>query len=344
MDGDRAVVGGGPCELPAEYFGLFLKRRTPHADEAGIFGVGGVQNPPVQTDLADRGMRRGVEAGGEFFSPVWRTVSDVPRMDAVAREDPVNCLVESGHGIPIVVGVSAIDDGSTEPNGVKDGDDGVEVVGQLVELQVIMGVVEHGPVRGGAGLFPGAGVFDDPTSDGGEAVLTSARQIAKQFKVFEDSGLGSDGVGGSYAIVAAGEEDNETSNHGGVAIGAKLTETIYERGDEQYPGRATRHDILGGAIGFGEDGQAAGGVDDRPEAFLAIFDKPEIVDDGLVVFANGHGDEVGLDCRWGEGRSKPQPKCEDDSASAPPDLPWNEGRHMLRERCLETHVSSSYAD
>jgi hypothetical protein len=71
-------VRGGELELPDEDFLLLGERGAAQAGEAGIVGLGTVEDPAVEADLADAGARFGGETGFEPTLPVGGTRPNRP--------------------------------------------------------------------------------------------------------------------------------------------------------------------------------------------------------------------------------------------------------------------------
>ena len=87
VDGDRAIQSDGEGELGLKDFELFVERGAAKAGEAGVFGAGAVEHPAVEADVADRGPGIGDEVASKSFEPRGRTISDVPRVKPVGRQE-----------------------------------------------------------------------------------------------------------------------------------------------------------------------------------------------------------------------------------------------------------------
>jgi len=87
VDGDRAIQSDGEGELGLKDFELFVERGAAKAGEAGVFGAGAVEHPAVEADFADRGPGIGDEVASKSFEPRGRTISDVPRVKPVGRQE-----------------------------------------------------------------------------------------------------------------------------------------------------------------------------------------------------------------------------------------------------------------
>ncbi len=142
VDGDGAVFGAGEGELFEENFALLGERCAALAGESRVIGAGAVENPPVDADLADGGVRVGVEVGFEGFKPVGGAVAGVPGVEAVARADKGETLGEGGDAGPVGF-AGAVDDHEAEAGGVPQRGDAFEVRGERVVLEVVVGVVKH---------------------------------------------------------------------------------------------------------------------------------------------------------------------------------------------------------
>lgn len=98
--------------------------------------------------------------------PVDRANSDVPRVNTIAGNDPGVALGKSRNGVPVIEGMGAVYDRTTEIYGGEIGDDLIKVRGEFFELEVIMGVEEHGPRWWGGYLGPAGGEGGDPLTHG----------------------------------------------------------------------------------------------------------------------------------------------------------------------------------
>ena len=152
VDGDGAVFRAGKGELFEENFALFGERGAALAGEAGVVGAGAVEDPAVDTDFADGGVRVGIEVGFESGEPVRGTVAGLPRVEAVAGADKGVALGESRDAGPVGF-AGAVDNHKTEADGVPGRGDAVEMRGEPIVLEVVVGVVEHQGGRRGFGFF-----------------------------------------------------------------------------------------------------------------------------------------------------------------------------------------------
>ena len=87
VNGGGAIQGDGEVELGFEDRELFVERCTPEAGEARVIGAGTVKHPAVEADFADRGPGIGAEVASKSFEPRGRTISDVPRVKPVGRQE-----------------------------------------------------------------------------------------------------------------------------------------------------------------------------------------------------------------------------------------------------------------
>lgn len=87
VDRDGEIALGGEVELPGEGVALLVERRPAETGEAGIVGAGAIEDPAVETDFADEGVRVGVEGADKGVAPVRGGVADVPGVEAVAGEE-----------------------------------------------------------------------------------------------------------------------------------------------------------------------------------------------------------------------------------------------------------------
>lgn len=82
-----SIQGDGEIELCLENGDLFVKRSTAEAGEARVIRAGTVKHPAVEADFADRGPGIGDEVGSKGFEPRGRTISNVPRVKTVGRQE-----------------------------------------------------------------------------------------------------------------------------------------------------------------------------------------------------------------------------------------------------------------
>ena len=87
VNGGGAIQGDGEVELGFEDRELFVERCTPETGEARVIGAGTVKHPAVEADFADRGPGIGDEVSSKSFEPRGRTISDVPRVKPVGRQE-----------------------------------------------------------------------------------------------------------------------------------------------------------------------------------------------------------------------------------------------------------------
>ncbi len=86
VDRGGAVECDGESKLGFEDRELFVEWGAAEAGEARIVGAGAVEHPAVEADFTHGGARIGGEISAESFEPGGRTVSDIPRVEAVARK------------------------------------------------------------------------------------------------------------------------------------------------------------------------------------------------------------------------------------------------------------------
>jgi len=82
-----SIQGDGEIKLCLESGDLLVKRSPAEAGEARVIGAGAVEHPAVEADFADRGPGIGDEVGSKGFEPRGRTISNVPRMKTVGRQE-----------------------------------------------------------------------------------------------------------------------------------------------------------------------------------------------------------------------------------------------------------------
>lgn len=82
-----SIQGDGEVELCLESGDLLVKRSPAKTGEARVIGAGAVEHPAVEADFADRGPGIGDEVGAKGFEPRGRTISDVPRVKPVGRQE-----------------------------------------------------------------------------------------------------------------------------------------------------------------------------------------------------------------------------------------------------------------
>jgi len=82
-----SIQGDGEVDLGFEGGDLLVKRSPAEAGEARVIGAGAVEHPAVEADFADRGPGIGDEVGSKGFEPRGRTISNVPRMKTVGRQE-----------------------------------------------------------------------------------------------------------------------------------------------------------------------------------------------------------------------------------------------------------------
>lgn len=83
----RSIQGDGEIKLCLENGDLLVKRSTAEARKARVIGAGTVKQPAVEADFADRGPGIGDEVGSKGFEPRGRTISNVPRVKTVGRQE-----------------------------------------------------------------------------------------------------------------------------------------------------------------------------------------------------------------------------------------------------------------
>lgn len=86
VDRGGKIALGGEAELPGEGVALLVERSAAETGEAGIVGAGAIEDPAVETDLADEGVGVCVEGLEERFAPAGGGVADIPRVKAVAGQ------------------------------------------------------------------------------------------------------------------------------------------------------------------------------------------------------------------------------------------------------------------
>ncbi len=82
-----SIQGDGEVELGFEGGDLLVERSPAETGEARVIGAGTVKHPAVEADFADRGPGIGDEVGSKGFEPRGRTISDVPRVKTVGRQE-----------------------------------------------------------------------------------------------------------------------------------------------------------------------------------------------------------------------------------------------------------------
>ncbi len=82
-----SIQGDGEVDLGFEGGDLLVKRSPAEAGEARVIGAGAVEHPAVEADFADRGPGIGDEVGSKGFEPRGRTISNVPRVKTVGRQE-----------------------------------------------------------------------------------------------------------------------------------------------------------------------------------------------------------------------------------------------------------------
>jgi hypothetical protein len=87
VDRGGAVQLGGEVELGGEDCGLLRERGDAEAGEAGIVGANAVDDPAVETDLTNAGVRIGEQCGAEEAEPAGAAVAAIPGVEAVAGEE-----------------------------------------------------------------------------------------------------------------------------------------------------------------------------------------------------------------------------------------------------------------
>ncbi len=102
----------------------------------------GFENPAIEVVFADVGVRVGFEVVNEAQLPIGGAHRDIPRMDFKTGSNLGESLGERDDIVPIG-GVSAVDDSATKLDRCEVAGDRIEVRGEFLELQMIVGVVEQ---------------------------------------------------------------------------------------------------------------------------------------------------------------------------------------------------------
>ncbi len=130
----------------------------------------------------------------------------------------------------------------------------------------------------------GLGEGLDAGADGGEAVLAGGREVARDAELLEEDGLGRGDVGRRAAFVKVDEEGDEASDERGVGVEGEVEGAVTELCGHPDLGNAAVNAVGFGARGFGERRVAAGAIHDGGEAFVAVLDKGEVLDELCLVF------------------------------------------------------------
>ena len=141
VDRGGEVAFAGERELPEENLHLLLDWGAVQADEVRVIGLGAIEHPAVEADLADAGARISVQPDEEVFLPVGGAVADIPRVQAVAgQHDGMGCS-KRGHIRPVGFG-RAVGHHAPYAGRGEVGEDAIQVRSEHRVVQMIMGVVE----------------------------------------------------------------------------------------------------------------------------------------------------------------------------------------------------------
>lgn len=298
--------------MPGEGVELFVERGSAEAGETGIVGAGAIEDPAVEADFADEGVRVGVERVEKGVAPVGGGVADVPRVEAVGRKEAklrvegcelrVGVRAEGGDVGPVLF-AGAVDDAGVDGELSEVGEDAVAVGREPGVLEVVVGVEEGSHERSPRnsakefGLFAGFGVVREEVSlgegakgslDGGEAVAAGGGEGAREAEVFEGVEGGRENFGGGEVAVKIGEQGDEAQDDRGIGADPEVTVAVAKFGHEPDAGGAAG-DAVGRRAKFdGKFWAEAGAVDDEGEPFLGVVEVEEGVEEVLLVRGQFH--------------------------------------------------------
>jgi len=137
----------------------------------------------------------------------------------------------------------------------------------------------------------GGSEFADTGADGGEAVAAGGGEIAQKPEFIKKRGFGCGDLGGRGAGIGCAEEMDETFHQWGIGVDAKSERSVELEFADQPDGRLAAVDPMAlDPFGGEKRRDAPSLLNDDSEAFLAVRDDEQVVDQALVPLGKRHGD------------------------------------------------------
>ena len=154
MNRSDAIEFGGKGDLPGEDLDLLGERGDPETGDARIVGADTIDDPAIEADFADAGAWIGGDGVAEALLPEGGTLSAIPRVDAIARQEPRVFLREFGDEGPFFF-MGSVDHAVLEANALEISRDDRMVRMQFGKMKMKMSVVvgSHENEVGRAGFF-----------------------------------------------------------------------------------------------------------------------------------------------------------------------------------------------